>query len=218
MEGSLNFPTNTSDARTRAVADAADADRRADALERLEMRRPETEDGGEVNALISRCEPLDENSMYCNLLQCSHFADTCVVAELDGEIVGFVSGYIVPDQPEHFFVWQVAVAEEARGLSLAKRMILDILSRESCEGVTELHTTITPDNAPSQGVFSSVARTLETGVKRKVMFCEERHFDGDKPSEILWRIGPFDRDDLLPKLRDELAADAAARREDRSAA
>ena len=168
MEGSLNFPTNTSDARTRAVADAADADRRADALERLEMRRPETEDGGEVNALISRCEPLDENSMYCNLLQCSHFADTCVVAELDGEIVGFVSGYIVPDQPEHFFVWQVAVAEEARGLSLAKRMILDILSRESCEGVTELHTTITPDNAPSQGVFSSVARHLGCSALRCV--------------------------------------------------
>eukprot|EP00752_Nemacystus_decipiens_P000739 g739.t1 len=204
MEGALNFPGEREARAARAAADAAG---KAADPEALELRRPDSEDGAAVNALIARCDPLDENSVYCNLLQCSHFSETCVIAELDGAIVGFVSGYIVPETPEAFFVWQVAVAEEARGLSLAKRMILEVLSREALDGVTELHTTITPDNAPSQGVFSSVARTLETGVKRKVMFCEERHFDGDKPSEILWRIGPFDRDDLLPKLAEELAAD-----------
>ena len=196
MEGNLNFPREIKQTATTAhvanhVAKEA-SESRASRLERLTLRRPATEDGGDVNALIKACAPLDENSMYCNLLQCSHFSDTCVVAELDGEIVGFVSGYVVPDNQEHFFVWQVAVAEEARGLSLAKRMILDILGRENLGDVKELHTTITPDNAPSQKLFSSVARSLETGVRRKVMFCEEQHFDGDKPSEILWRIGPFD--------------------------
>jgi L-2,4-diaminobutyric acid acetyltransferase len=212
MEGSLNFPNDISrDGTTPRPANesgaAAPSDDRAARLARLTLRKPEAEDGNAVNTLISNCAPLDENSVYCNLLQCSHFSDTCVVAELDGEIVGFVSGYIVPDNEAHFFVWQVAVAEEARGLSLAKRMILDILSRESTSGVKELHTTITPDNGPSQKLFSSVARTLETGVRRKVMFCEEQHFDGDKPSEILWRIGPFDMEELLPKLAEELAVD-----------
>ncbi|MBP5856994.1 diaminobutyrate acetyltransferase [Marivibrio halodurans] len=205
MEGTLNFPN---EAKAGTSPTPSRQDERARRLERLTLRKPRTEDGAGVNALIAKCEPLDENSVYCNLLQCSHFADTCVVAELDGELVGFVSGYVVPEKPEHFFVWQVAVAEEARGLSLAKRMILDILSRNSLTGVTELHTTITPDNAPSQKLFSSVARTLETGVRRKVMFCEEQHFDGDKPSEILWRIGPFDMQELLPELAEELDLDA----------
>ena len=204
MEGTLNFPNQTDGTQ----GTMSKADDRARRLERLTLRKPRSEDGGNVNALIAKCEPLDENSVYCNLLQCSHFADTCVVAELDGEIVGFVSGYVVPEKSEQFFVWQVAVAEQARGLSLAKRMILDILSREGLQDVKELHTTITPDNAPSQKLFSSVARTLETGVRRKVMFCEEQHFDGDKPSEILWRIGPFDMQELLPNLAEELSTDS----------
>ena len=36
--------------------------------------------------LISACPPLDTNSAYANLLQCTHFADTCVIAEREGRI------------------------------------------------------------------------------------------------------------------------------------
>ena len=37
--------------------------------------------------------------MYCNLIQCDHFSDTCIVGEMNGEIVGWVSGYVLPDDP-----------------------------------------------------------------------------------------------------------------------
>src|SRR5690606_23617577 len=66
---------------------------------KLSLRPPQLEDGAAVWELIRACGPLDDNSMYCNFLQCDHFADTCVVAELDGEIVGWVSGYILPAEP-----------------------------------------------------------------------------------------------------------------------
>merc|ERR1712169_161542 len=39
------------------------------------FRKPVSTDGSDVFALVERCKPLDVNSMYCNLLQCSHFAD-----------------------------------------------------------------------------------------------------------------------------------------------
>tara|TARA_R110002012_G_scaffold39633_2_gene109542 strand:+ start:538 stop:1086 length:549 start_codon:yes stop_codon:yes gene_type:complete len=162
----------------------------------LIIRKPKSTDGAAVNELIASCKPLDENSVYCNLLQCSHFAPTCALAELDGEVVGFVSGYLVPETPERLFIWQVAVSPKARGLKLGKRMILDILDRRVCHDVSELHTTITTSNAPSQGVFRSVARELETNVNRKVLFERETHFDGAAASEILWQIGPFERVDV----------------------
>jgi L-2,4-diaminobutyric acid acetyltransferase len=73
-----------------------------------ELREPTSEDGAAVWQLIKDCAPLDRNSLYCNLLQCDHFASTCVAAELDGDIVGWVSGYIVPDSPDTLFIWQVA--------------------------------------------------------------------------------------------------------------
>lgn len=157
------------------------------------LRRPRSNDGSQVNALIARCKPLDENSVYCNLLQCTHFADTSVAAELDGELVGFISGYQVPHRPDVLFVWQVAVDEAARGMGLAKRMLNHILMRPGLHKVTELHTTITPDNGASQALFKSLARDLDCDATNQEFFDHEDHFDGQHTSEHLWRIGPFDR-------------------------
>lgn len=161
------------------------------------VRRPRPDDGTDVNDLVGRCKPLDVNSVYCNLLQCSHFADTSAVAEIDGKIQGFTSGYIVPGRQDRLFIWQVAVDTDARGRKLGRSMILDILRRPICREIHELHTTITPDNKPSQAVFASVAKALETEAATNVLFDEEDHFDGQQSSEVLWRIGPFNRRAIL---------------------
>ncbi|MBO6949275.1 MAG: diaminobutyrate acetyltransferase [Rhodospirillales bacterium] len=166
----------------------------------LILRRPTPEDGVAVNDLVEQCKPLDENSVYCNLLQCSHFSETCSLAELDGEPVGFVSGYIVPEEDNSLFVWQVAVSPKARGLKLAKRMIIDILRRPASRDVRHIKTTITPDNKASHGVFKSVARELGADIEQDVLFDKEEHFDGQQKSEVLWNIGPFKRADLMPAL------------------
>ena len=155
------------------------------------LRTPVSEDGADVHRLISRCPPLDENSIYCNLLQVSHFAGTSVAAEVDGSLAGFVSGYLVPERPDTLFVWQVAVAEAGRGQGLAGRMIREILSREACANVRYVETTITPDNAASWALFRGLARKLETDCAESVMFDRERHFKGRHDSEMLLRIGPF---------------------------
>ncbi len=78
------------------------------------FRARRTADAVRVHDLVARCPPLDANSLYCNLLQCSHFSETCVVAERNGDLHGWVSGYIRPDRPDVLFVWQVAVAPEMK--------------------------------------------------------------------------------------------------------
>ncbi len=72
------------------------------------IRRPSAADGPEIWNLVRACKPLDENSMYCNLLQSDHFADTCSLAELSQQTVGWVSAYVMPNAPDTLFVWQVA--------------------------------------------------------------------------------------------------------------
>ena len=145
-----------------------------------------------MHDLIDSCEALDDNSLYCNFLQCTHFASTCMLAELDGEIVGWVSAYRPPEEPEALFVWQVAVAEAARGRRLARRLIANLLTSESCEGVERLKTTITPDNKSSWRMFEGVADEFDAKITDKVWLCGDEHFSGDHDSEHMLTIAPID--------------------------
>ncbi|HLR18083.1 MAG TPA: diaminobutyrate acetyltransferase [Alcanivoracaceae bacterium] len=161
----------------------------------ITLRKPESKDGARVHKLISECKPLDENSTYCNLLQCTHFADTCVAAENEeGELVGFISGYIPPKQQNVLFIWQVAVHEKARGQGLAKRMLSDIVDREECADVQYIETTITPDNKASWGMFTSFAASRNIPTEEFILFDSQIHFCGEQDSEHLLRIGPFNLD------------------------
>lgn len=157
----------------------------------ITLRAPTAEDGAAVYELIAQCPPLDTNSMYCNLLQSSHFSDTSVAAELDEDIVGFISGYVLPMQPDTLFIWQVAVGEKARGQGLASRMLRDILQRPACQQVKYIETTITPDNRASWALFESLANKLSAQLNHSVMFDRQQHFAGQHETEMLVKIGPI---------------------------
>lgn len=160
----------------------------------LTLRVPRSEDGFALHQLVEACPPLDPNSIYCNLLQCSHFADTAVAAELNGQLVGFTSAYLLPARPDTLFIWQVAIAESARGRGLAKRMIKHVLARPACRGVTRMETTITPDNEASWALFRSLARDLDAELTSDVWFERERHFGGRHAEEHLLEIAPITQD------------------------
>lgn len=161
----------------------------------LHLRKPISEDGAAIWELIRECKPLDENSMYCNLLQCDHFSDTSVVAELDGEIVGWISGYIVPNE-EALFVWQVAVSARARGLGLGGKMLDHLIEREECGDVSALKTTITEDNDASWGLFKSFARRQGGELTDEAHYTEEAHFGGRHDTEHMVTIDLPEEEDM----------------------
>ena len=176
--------------------------------DKLELRHPRATDGFHLNQLVAASPPLDTNSVYCNLLQCQHFSDTSVAAVIDGRLVGFISGYIVPNDPETLFIWQVVVAESARGLGLAKRMLRWLVACPAAEQAQRLETTITPDNQASWSLFESYARDCGASLAKSVQFSRELHFGGAHDDEYLLRLAPLpDRPnthlcDRMPHLRD----------------
>jgi L-2,4-diaminobutyric acid acetyltransferase len=161
-------------------------------LESIIFRSPALEDGMAVFRLVENCAPLDMNSRYCNLLQCSHFANTSVAALMNGEIVGFISGYIIPERADTLFVWQVAVAEQARGLGLASRMLDHILARPNCAEIAYLETSITEGNQASWALFKSLAKKRSADFQSSEWMDKDTHFAGQHDSEALVRIGYFD--------------------------
>lgn len=151
------------------------------------LRKPDATDGSAIWELIRECDPLDENSMYCNLVQADHFSDTCVVAEMDGDIVGWISGHMIPNE-DAFFVWQVAVSPKARGLGLARKMLTHLINRDECADATALKTTITAENEASWALFRSFARTIGGRLSDRPHFKSEAHFDGHHDTEHLVTI------------------------------
>jgi L-2,4-diaminobutyric acid acetyltransferase len=171
--------------KPRAAEDAGD-----DALQPA-FRPPKTSDGESIWKLIAACPPLDQNSLYCNLLQCAHFPDSCILAEKNGDIVGWASAYRPLSEADALFIWQVAVSEQARGDGLARLMIEQLLKRRSAQGVAKIKTTITSDNEASWGLFRSLALKLKAPLASEAFFERDKHFGGRHETEHLITIGPF---------------------------
>lgn len=157
--------------------------------EKIQFSAPVREDSPALYALIKRSPPLDLNSRYAYMLVATHFANTSVVAKVDGEVVGLVSAYVLPEKPDTLFVWQVAVDASMRGAGLAQRLVYKAL--ESVPNVRFIETTITPSNVASQKLFERIASQLETAIESKpflpkTLFGEDAHED-----ENLYVIGPI---------------------------
>lgn len=158
--------------------------------EGVHMRTPSVRDAAAVYRLIGEAGQLERNSNYTYLLLCSHFAETCVVAERDGALVGCVLGYRPPQEPHAMFVWQVGVAPALRGQGLGRKLLEAVLAQPGCRGVRELTATVSPDNASSLALFRGFARV------RGVPCTEEPGFGASlfaepHPDENLLRIGPL---------------------------
>ncbi len=152
------------------------------------LRVPQAEDGAAIWDLVQSCKPLDENSMYCNMIQCDHFAETCVVAELNGDVVGWISAYVLPNDPETLFVWQVAVSEAARGSGLGALMLQTISNREVCDDVMRIQTTITADNEASWALFRKFGKTQGSKLDAEAYYTQEVHFQDQHKTEHLVTI------------------------------
>ncbi|WP_185266292.1 diaminobutyrate acetyltransferase [Halopseudomonas xiamenensis] len=156
------------------------------------LRQPRATDGYALNQLVERCPPLDTNSVYCNLLQCTDFAATSIAAEnSEGELVGFISGYRPPARPDTLFVWQVAVDSRMRGQGLGLSMLLGLVQRTAVDGVRWLETTISPGNGASEALFAKAFRRLGVEARTQVLFNRATHFQGQHDDEVLYRAGPF---------------------------
>jgi len=155
------------------------------------FREPRITDGAAIHRLVRACPPLDLNSPYAYLLLCAHHAGSCVVAEQEGETAGFISAYRPPSQADAVFIWQVAVALQARGQGLALQMLEHLLARPALAGCRWLETTVTPSNAASRRVFETLAARFNTQCAERTFFSTEDFQDSHHEPEMLIRIGPW---------------------------
>ncbi|MCG7500130.1 diaminobutyrate acetyltransferase [Vibrio sp. Of7-15] len=152
------------------------------------FREPKITDGDAVFSLIANCPPLDVNSCYCNFLQSSHFSSTCLIAEYDSELAGFISAYKKPDDPSVLFIWQVAVSPRHRGKGLAYNMLQVLLQRDNIKNIRALETTITNNNDASWALFKKLDVNQGQHGTITTFLDENTHFKGKHDTEYLYHI------------------------------
>ncbi|MDQ0830163.1 L-2,4-diaminobutyric acid acetyltransferase [Streptomyces achromogenes] len=159
----------------------------------LRIDRPSVADGAALWRLAKESGTLDLNSSYSYLLWCRDFAGTSAVARAeDGAPVGFVTGYVRPEDPRTLLVWQVAVDAAHRGRGLAAALLDGLTARLAAQRpLTTVETTITPGNTASERLFASYAERHGATVTREVLFGAGLFPDGPHDPEVLYRIGPL---------------------------
>ncbi|HLR68018.1 diaminobutyrate acetyltransferase [Virgibacillus alimentarius] len=158
---------------------------------KFHFRKPNKEDGAAVWELIKGTGVLDLNSSYSYVMWCEIFSDTSIVAERDGEIVGFISGFIHPDTPNTLFIWQVAVNQSQRGQGLGTKMLFQLLRRDYQEAVHYLEATVSPSNTPSNNLFWGLSRKLDSNCVISDYISSEDFPEDGHEDELLFRIGPI---------------------------
>lgn len=158
------------------------------------LRRLQRGDGARLHDLVAACPPLDLNSRYAYLLLGEHYGSTSAIAESGGEIVGAVTGYVPPTQPDTLFVWQVAVSAQCRGQRLGSQMLEYLL--DQCMVPRQLRwmeTTISPSNQASHALFTGFAARHGVGCSTTTLFGASDFGASGHEEERLYKIGPWDR-------------------------
>lgn len=162
-------------------------------MSRVSYRSPAVADGAALWRLARDSGALDPNSPYYYLAFCTRFADSSIVAEEEGRVLGFVTGLLHPD-PGTLFVWQVGVDAAARGRGIASAMLDALLSKEPCRKVERLDTTVTPSNGASLALFRALGRRWQAAVSESLFLrAEDFPAEGDHEPEHLLSIAPLRR-------------------------
>ncbi|MPZ54687.1 MAG: diaminobutyrate acetyltransferase [Acidimicrobiia bacterium] len=135
---------------------------------------------------------VDPNSPYSYLMLEEYFSDTCAVAELDDEMVGFVTGFRPFSHPETLFIWQIAVDESTQGMGIAGQLLDHVVKRPHVPRLRYLEATVTPSNEQSIRLFRGFARRWETECVEEELFADSDFPDDtsdNHEAEVRFRIG-----------------------------
>lgn len=79
-----------------------------------------------------------------------------LVAELEGEIVGFIDHWVIPDfahGAKHSYIHNLYVISKHRRKRIASRLLQETIKKAENMGVSEIHVTTRFDNKPAINLY-----------------------------------------------------------------
>ncbi|RAP39003.1 hypothetical protein DID80_01330 [Candidatus Marinamargulisbacteria bacterium SCGC AAA071-K20] len=161
-------------------------------MNEFNFRAPVKEDAKFIYELAQPFKPyIGTSPLYTYLLVSTHFSQSSVVVE-DKEtkqIIGFISGYIVPNRDEKtLFLWEIGVREGFHGNGLYVRMVHHLLNRLNPIWVD---ATASPSNDSSVKRLVVISKDINSPLSTSVLFEKKSFGKTAHEDEVLYRIGPI---------------------------
>lgn len=153
----------------------------------VRIRRPRAEEGSAIWNLVRRSESVGPDARHVLPLLVLNFADTCVVAEVEGALVGFAGGYRTPTPPECLLVWQIDVDPALRQQGLGNALLHALIRCPGCAGVEYLEAAVSSANVATRRLLEGFARDLDTACE----VTEGPSLSSAHDAEELLCVGPI---------------------------
>jgi L-2,4-diaminobutyric acid acetyltransferase len=122
------------------------------------LRAPLPEDGARIAALAEDFVSRKARNIPETLVGRGAFRETSVLAELAGKLLGWVSAYILPYDPQTLFIWAVEVVKSEQNPGLSSLMLGYLMRQEPRAGLTRVQTVISCDEDRPWALFRQFAR------------------------------------------------------------
>jgi L-2,4-diaminobutyric acid acetyltransferase len=116
----------------------------------MHFRKPNESDFERVYDFVSACKPLESYAVHFYKIMLRYFRNTCLVAEENNVIVGFVLGFVSQVDPKTYFLWQIGVSPEKQGQGIGNRLLTEMESLLKKTRVGRMELTVDPENITSQ--------------------------------------------------------------------
>lgn len=93
-----------------------------------------------------------------------HFHDTSLVAEQDGELAGFLVGFMSPSNPDDAYIHFVGVSPRSRGNGLARRLYETFFGRARTEGRRVVRAVTAAHNNTSIAFHTAMGFTVTSPI------------------------------------------------------
>lgn len=124
----------------------------------LKQARPEFQTAREedflmIQRFVARCPPLEGYPPHVFKILLRYFRNTCFVAKIDREVLGWVLGFISQVHDATYFLWQIGIGPALQGKGVGGELLAYVEDEVEKKGCKRIEVTIDPENIPSQKLF-----------------------------------------------------------------
>jgi phosphoribosylamine---glycine ligase len=138
------------------------------------IRHPEESEFIRVRDVIAECQPLIAHPIHFYKIILRYFNRTALVAELDGQLIGFTFCLESQNFPGRYFLWQIGVIPSCRYLGVGPMLVRTMEEEIGLRDGKEIEVTVEPDNPASLKLFEQLGYRNVSKEEGETLVIEEK--------------------------------------------